>query len=271
MMSSSTQPVTLITGASSGIGRASAEALVAAGYRVFGTSRKSTNDGPQGVTMLVADVTSDASVQQLVDNVMAAAGRIDLLVNNAGFGLVGAAEESSVAQVKSLYDTNVFGVVRVTNAVLPIMRKQYAGRILNLSSGLGVIPAPFNAHYAGTKHALEGYSESLDHEVRGFGIRVLLIEPGVTRSSFESSAVPADVPLSAYDVIRGKYHSAFGPAMAAAETPESVAQTILYAARDETPRLRYPSGRLAKQGAFARRFLPRTVFDRALHKQFGLA
>lgn len=270
-MTASSNPVALITGASSGIGRASARALAKAGYRVFGTSRKATNAQPKGVTMLVADVTDDASVERLVADVMSSAGRIDLLVNNAGFGLVGAAEESSVAQVRSLYDTNVFGVVRVTNAVLPVMRRQRSGRILNLSSGLGVIPAPFNAHYAGTKHALEGYSESLDHEVRGFGIRVLLIEPGVTRSAFDTSAAPADAPLAAYEGIKAKYDSAFGSAMAAADTSESVADTILLAARDKTPRLRYPSGKLARQGAFARRFLPRAMFDKAIHKQFGLA
>lgn len=245
--------------------------MAAAGYRVFGTSRKAGAAGPRGVSMLVADVNDDASVERLVADVMAAAGRIDILVNNAGFGIVGAAEESSVAQVRALYETNVFGVLRVTNAVLPIMRSQRSGRILNLSSGLGVIPAPFNAHYAGTKHALEGYSESLDHEVRGFGIRVLLIEPGVTRSSFDTSAAPADLPLAAYDGIRARYDAAFGSAMAAADTSESVAETILLAARDRRPRLRYPSGKLARQGAFARRFLPRSMFDKALQKQFGLA
>lgn len=221
--------------------------------------------------MLVADVTDDASVQALVDAVMAAAGRIDLLVNNAGFGILGAAEESSITQVQALYDTNVFGVIRVTNAVLPVMRAQGSGRILNLSSGLGLIPAPFNAHYSGTKHALEGYSESLDHEVRGFGIRVALIEPGVTRSSFEASSIASDRSNSAYASLRAKYDRAFKTAMNGAETSESVAETILLAAKDTSPRLRYPSGKQVKQGAFARRFLPRGLFDRIIHKQFGLS
>lgn len=269
-MSRTSQPVALITGASAGIGAASAEALTKAGYRVFGTSRKPGAKGPNGVTMLVADVTDETAVQALVADVMAQAGRIDLLVNNAGFGILGAAEESSLTQVQALYDTNVFGVIRVSNAVLPVMRAQGSGRILNLSSGLGLIPAPFNAHYSGTKHALEGYSESLDHEVRGFGIRVALIEPGVTRSSFEASAVPSDRSLTAYAGLRAKYDRAFKAAMDAADTSESVAATVLLAAQDRSPRLRYPSGKQAAQGAFARRFLPRGLLDRIIHKQFGL-
>jgi short-subunit dehydrogenase len=159
----------------------------------------------------------------------------------------------------------------VTNAVLPIMRVQGSGRILNVGSGLGFIPAPFNAHYSGTKHALEGYSESLDHEVRGFGVRVLVIEPATTRTSFESSTVPSDVPIKAYDASRSKYLIAFERAMAAADTAESVAETIVRAARDPKPLLRYPSGKAARQIAFARRFLPRSVFDKVLRSQFGLA
>ena len=126
--------VALVTGASTGIGRATAEALRDAGYRVFGTSRKSVPQRSDGITMLICDVTNDASVANLVDDVLAEAGRIDLLVNNAGFGVTGAAEESSIAQVRSLFETNFYGVVRVTNAVLPIMRKQRGGRILNVGS-----------------------------------------------------------------------------------------------------------------------------------------
>lgn len=138
-MSAAAHPVALITGASLGIGRASATALAAAGYRVFGTSRKSAANPPRGVTMLVADVSDDTSVQRLIADVMAAAGRIDLLVNNAGYALSGAAEESSIGQVQALFDTNFLGVVRVSNAVLPIMRAQAGGRILNVGSVVGII------------------------------------------------------------------------------------------------------------------------------------
>ncbi len=112
---------------------------------------------------------------------------MSLLVNNAGLGLLGGAEESSASQAKALFDVNVFGVVRLTNAILPVMRRQGKGRIINMSSILGFIPAPFNALYASTKHAIEGYTESLDHEVRTQGIRVVLVAPGVTRTSFEEN------------------------------------------------------------------------------------
>lgn len=260
-----------VTGASSGIGKAAAHALARAGYRVIGTSRKAQpGEVRDGIRIVACDVTSDESVSAAVAQGHCELGRIDLLVNNAGFGILGAAEESTIAQVRALYDTNVFGVVRVTNAVLPILRAQGGGRILNVGSGLGLIPAPFNAHYSGTKHALEGYTESLDHEVRGFGIRAIVIEPGVTTTSFESSAVPSDAPLSAYDVLRAKYDIAYAKATGVADTAESVADTIVLAATAKKPALRYASGKLSKQGAFARRFLPRGLFDRTLHAQFGL-
>jgi short-subunit dehydrogenase len=165
-------PVALVTGASIGIGRATAKALQDAGFQVFGTSRRAAAKRADGVTMLTCDVTDDASVAKLVDEMLSKAGRIDLLVNNAGVGLLGGAEESSIAQAQALFDVNLFGVIRVTNAVLPAMRRQGKGRIINMSSILGLIPAPYSALYASTKHALEGYSESLDHELRAFGAEV---------------------------------------------------------------------------------------------------
>jgi short-subunit dehydrogenase len=260
-----------LTGASAGIGKAAAHALTRAGYRVIGTSRRAEpGEVRDGIRMVACDVTNDKSVIAAVAQAHEDLGRIDLLVNNAGFGILGAAEESSIDQVRALYDTNVFGVIRMTNAVLPIMRAQKQGRILNVGSGLGFMPAPFNAHYSGAKHALEGYSESLDHEVRAFGVRVAIIEPATTRTSFEASAVPSDLRVADYDEMRAKYDMAYNRAMAAADTAESVAETIVLAADTARPLLRYPSGKTARQAAFARRFLPRGVFDKFLHSQFGL-
>lgn len=270
-MTPPSHPVALITGASSGIGRASAVALAKVGYRVFGTSRRPMNAPANGITMLVADVTDDASVQALIAGVMAAAGRIDLLVNNAGYALSGAAEESSISQVQALFETNFHGVVRVTNAVLPIMRAQGAGRILNVGSVVGLIPGPFGAYYAASKHAIEGYSESLDHEVRPFGIRVAVIEPWATKTSIEANSPQGDRPVTAYAQTIVRYRTAFDAAMAAGDTAEDVAATIAAAARDRSPRLRYPSGKAARQTSFARRFLPRSLFDRTLRKQFNIA
>jgi short-subunit dehydrogenase len=266
------QKTALITGASSGIGKAAAAALTQAGYRVIGTSRSAKPDEVQnGIRMIACDVTSDASVAAAVALAHAELGHIDLLINNAGVGVSGAAEESSIAQVQALFETNFHGVVRVTNAVLPIMRSQGHGRILNMGSVLGLIPTPYMAYYSATKHAIEGYSESLDHEVREFGVRVAVIEPGATQTSFETSTVTADKFLSAYDVTRAKNLVAFGKVMTAADTAQSVAETIVLAANNKTHRLRYPSGSAAKQLGFVRRFLPRSLFDKILHKQFGLS
>lgn len=265
------QKTAFLTGASSGIGKAAASALTKAGYRVIGTSRSAKpGEVRDGVRMIACDVTSEESVAAAVALAHAELGHIDLLVNNAGVGVTGAAEESSIEQVRSLFETNFYGVARVTNAVLPIMRGQRRGRILNVGSGLGFIPAPYSAYYSATKHALEGYSESLDHEVREFGVRVAVIEPAATRTSFETATVLADKRIAAYDASRAKYLAAYELAMAAAATAESVADTIVLAADAKKPLLRYPSGKAAQQGAFARRFLPRAVFDKVLHAQFGL-
>jgi NAD(P)-dependent dehydrogenase (short-subunit alcohol dehydrogenase family) len=270
--SSNLQKTAFITGASSGIGKAAALALTRAGYRVIGTSRKAApGETRDGVRMVACDVTDEASVAEAVALAQAEFGRIDLLINNAGYALSGAAEESSVEQVRQQFDTNVLGVVRVTNAVLPIMRAQASGRILNIGSVMGLIPGPFGAYYSASKHAIEGYSESLDHEVRGFGIRVSVIEPWATKTSIETNSPKADRPIAAYAQMLARYQPAFDAAMAAGDTAEDVAGTIMQAVRDTAPRLRYPSGKAAKQTSFARRFLPRSFFDRTLRKQFKLA
>ncbi len=260
-----------ITGASSGIGKAAAVALSKAGYRVIGTSRKAVpGEVRNGIRMVACDVTSDASVAEAVALAHAELGHIDVLVNNAGYALSGAAEESSIDQVRALFDTNFLGVVRVTNAALPIMRQQGHGRILNIGSVLGLIPGPYGAYYSASKHALEGYSESLDHEVRQFGIRVAVIEPWATKTAIEANSPQGDRPVAAYAQTKAGYQAAFDAAMAAGDTPEAVASTILGAVRDKTPQLRYPSGKAARDTSFARRFLPRGFFDKTLRKQFRL-
>ena len=262
--------VALVTGASSGIGHATAKALHNAGFRVFGTSRRAVAERSDGVTMLSCDVTDDASVAQLVDEVLAEAGRIDLLVNNAGIGLLGGAEESSTAQAQALFDVNVFGVLRVTNAVLPIMRRQRKGRIINMSSIMGLIPSPYNAVYASTKHAVEGYSESLDHELRTFGIRVALVEPGFTRTSFEKNLTKPDQSLAAYDSVRAGMEVQMRNGVEAGDAPEVVAETVVKAATAAVPRRRYTAGRLARQVRIMRRFVPESAFDKSLRKHNNL-
>jgi NAD(P)-dependent dehydrogenase (short-subunit alcohol dehydrogenase family) len=265
-----TRPVAIVTGASGGIGEASARALQAAGYRVFGTYRRFPATPSAGIEYLACDVTSDDSVKAAVDGVLSKAGRIDLLVNNAGVGLLAGAEESSVEQAKSLFDVNLFGVIRLTKAVLPAMRRQGSGRIINISSVMGLIPAPFMALYAASKHALEGYSESLDHEIRGTGVRVVLIEPGYTRTSFEGNVYRADQELAVYQPARLNAEAVMRDGMKNADAPELVASAVVQAATATIPRRRYAAGRIARQVSLLRRFVPESAFDKSLRKQMRL-
>jgi len=265
-----TRPVAIVTGASAGIGKATAPALDAAGYRVFGTYRRPPATRSPGIEYLACDVTSDESVKAAVGEVLAQTGRIDLLVNNAGVGLFAGAEESSLEQAKSLFDVNLFGVIRMTKAVLPTMRQQGSGRIVNISSVMGLIPAPFMALYAASKHALEGYSESLDHEIRGWGVRVVLVEPAYTRTSFEGNAYHGDQQLDVYQPARSNAEAAFRDAMKNGDAPELVASAVVKASTAVAPRRRYAAGRTARRVSLLRRFVPESAFDRSLRKQMRL-
>ena len=266
------RPVALVTGASSGIGQAAALALVEAGFEVIGTSRKAGAVAPQeGVTMVDLDVSSDESVDAVVAGVIERFGRIDVVVNNAGIGAAGAAEENSLAQAQRIFDTNVFGVIRMTKAVLPQMRSQAAGRIVNVSSVLGFLPAPYMAVYASTKHAIEGYSESVDHEVREHGVRVILVEPGYTRTGFEANAVQADVPLPVYADQRRVFAGVLARGMEAGDEPATVAAAIVAAATDPHPKLRYAAGPSARRLRTLRRIVPSGAFDKQIRKVNRLA
>jgi len=265
------QKVVLVTGASSGIGEATAERLAKAGYKVYGTSRRGTQAGKQSFDMIALDVTSDESVVAAVREVMRLEGRIDLLVNNAGFSVApGGAEESSMEQAQSIFDVNLFGAIRMTKAVLPLMRQQRSGRIINISSVLGIIPAPFSALYASSKHAIEGYSESLDHEVRGSGIRVVLVEPAYTRTGFDTNALVADQKNDHYAPARANAEAVFRAVMTTADSPDVVADAVVTAATAATPRLRYTAGSMARKVSLLRRFVPASAFDKSLRKQLQM-
>lgn len=264
-MNKSNKGIALVTGASSGIGLVTAQSLVKEGYRVFGTSRKAVAS-PSGITMLVCDVTDEVSVKNLIEEIFSQAGRIDLVVNNAGVGLLGGAEESSIAQAERLFDVNVFGVARVINAVLPLMRAQRRGRIINMSSILGLIPSPFNAYYASTKHAIEGYSESLDHEVRRFGIRVVLVQPGVTRTAFEENLTRADQPIPNYAEDRARSEDLMRKWVETGDDPQVVADTVVKAATASKPKLRYSAGKQSSQVCALRSYLPGGMFDKIMRK-----
>src|SRR5262245_20035304 len=268
-MSNGPRRVVLITGASSGIGRATAELLAARGHQVFGGVRAPATTRPlAGVEIVRLDVRDEASAKACVDEVRRRAGRIDVLINNAGVNLVGAVEETSISQAQALFNTNVIGVLCMVQAVLPDMRRQGAGRIVNISSILGFIPAPFMGVYAGTKHAVEGLSESLDHEVRAFGIRVVLIEPHYTRTNLDASAAQAEGRLDAYAAQRRRTAAAITRDTNTAPEPTLVAEEVSRSI--EGPyRMRRPLGRAVLVSRL-RRLMPARFFEPSLRKEFAL-
>jgi NAD(P)-dependent dehydrogenase (short-subunit alcohol dehydrogenase family) len=263
--------IALVTGASSGIGQSTAERLARDGYKVYGTSRRRAQAGQRSFEMLTLDVTSDASVEAVVSEVMRLEGRIDLLVNNAGFSTAPAgAEESSIEQARSIFDTNFFGIVRMTRAVVPHMRRQGSGRIINIGSVLGFLPAPYMALYAATKHAIEGYSESLDHELRTRGIRVSIIEPAYTKTQFDAHLLEADSKLDHYREVRAAVGKRLQELVAAAGQPGVVANVVLQAATAARPKLRYTAGGLASRLRWLRRFAPASLVDAGIRKNLQL-
>jgi len=263
--------IALVTGASSGIGAATAERLARAGFKVYGTSRRAAQEGQRSFAMLPLDVTSDESVETTVTEVLRLEGRIDLLLNNAGFGVAPAgAEESSLEQARAIFDTNFFGIVRMTRAVVPHMRHQGDGRIINVGSVLGFLPAPYMALYAATKHAIEGYSESLDHELRTRGIRVSVIEPAYTRTQFDANFVQPDSKLDEYREVRAALSKRLKEVIEGADEPGVVADVVLKAALAAQPKLRYAAGGLANRLRMLRRFAPASLVDAGVRKDLQL-
>ena len=265
------KPVALVTGASSGIGKATAERLATAGYTVYGTSRRGSTDGQRLFEMLALDVTSDGSVETAMNALLRAEGRIDLLVNNAGFSFAPAgAEESSLEQARSIFETNFFGIVRMTRAVMPHMRRQGRGRIINIGSIFGFLPAPYMALYAATKHAVEGYSESLDHELRTRGIRVSVVEPANTQTQFEANLLEADSKLDEYREARAAVGKRLTELIANADRPAIVADAVLKAATAVRPRVRYTAGGRAHRLGLLRRFAPAGAVDAGVRMNLRL-
>jgi NAD(P)-dependent dehydrogenase (short-subunit alcohol dehydrogenase family) len=260
-------PVVLVTGVSSGIGRAVASAFAEKGFEVFGTSRNPQTTQPvAGVELVRLDVTDDASVTAAVSTVVQRAGRIDILVNNAGAGVFGAAEETSIGQAQQLFETNFFGLARLTREVLPYLREQRSGRVINIGSVLGFLPSPYGSFYAASKHAVEGYSESLDHETREFGVRVSVVEPGYTNTSFEANASDADSPLDSYEALREHVKQAITEALYGGDDPAVVARVVVKAATSRRPKLRYPAGPLARRLALLKKYAPAGLLDNGIRK-----
>src|SRR5207247_2067371 len=262
--------ITLVTGVSSGIGREIAQLLAERGARVFGTVRNPRSASSiHGVELVSMDVTEDASVNAAVQSIVQKAGPIQFLVNNAGYSFMGALEETSVAEARQQFETNLFGVLRVTNAILPGMRQQGDGRIVNISSVLGFLAAPYMGIYAASKHAVEGYTETLDHEIRRFGVRALLVEPAYTRTKLTGNTKSAKITLDVYADERKRLTDAAQQNIERGDDPRMVAEAVWNALTAKSPRLRYPVGKGVALSRL-RRFVPAGMFDKSFRKQFQL-
>jgi len=270
----------LITGCSTGIGRATAEYLAARGWKVYATARKLDAIGDlaqRGCKLMTLDVCDDNSIRAAVEAIEKAEGAVGVLINNAGYGQEGAVEEVSMEQVRRQFETNVFGLTRLTQLVLPGMRRQGWGKIVNLSSMGGKLTFPGGGFYHATKHAVEALSDALRFEVRGFGIDVIIIEPGPIKTSFGDTAIDSihsaaasQSPYAAFnEVLAQKVREAYeGPMARMAAGPEAVAQVIEKAITARRPKTRYPVTVAARFLMGLRRWLPDRAFDAFLRTQF---
>jgi NAD(P)-dependent dehydrogenase (short-subunit alcohol dehydrogenase family) len=251
----SNQKVAVVTGTSSGIGLETSLALARSGFRTYATMRnlnKSENiksvatkeNLPIHINQL--DVTDDISIKNAVQAIFSEVGRIDVLVNNAGYALNGAFEDLTIDEIKAQFETNLFGVIRTSQAILPIMRKQQFGIIVNMSSGAGRLGYPGGSAYISTKFAVEGLSESMAYELEPFGIKVVLVEPGVIRTNFANAMVVAKKsqdPNSPYSQLMQKIASSFEHMMENGSSPDLVAKVVVKAVTSENPSLRYLAGK----------------------------
>lgn len=252
--SSSDQKVAIVTGSSTGIGYETSLILARNGFLTYATMRNTNKSEDMKLTVAKEnlpiqikqlDVTEDLSVENAIQEISSETGRIDVLVNNAGYGLNGAFEDLAMDEVKAQYETNVYGLMRTTQAVLPIMRKQKSGTIVNISSGAGRFGLPGGSAYVSTKFAVEGLSESMSYELEPFGIKVVIVEPGVIRTNFMDGLVIAKKsqdPNSPYSQIMQKIATGFEEMMKNASSPDLVANVVLNAIRDKNPSLRYLAG-----------------------------
>jgi len=245
--------------------------LAQRGYKVFGTSRHSTTaeSTPAG-EMLPLDVRADDSVRACVDAVVNRSGRLDVLINNAGYELAGALEELSSEEARAQFETNFFGVVRMVDAVLPLMRRQKRGHIINVSSLSGLSAIPFLGVYSASKFALEGYTEALRHEVKPFNIHVSLTEAGFLKTPMMNHRELGANRLPEYDPWRQRALNAIRAQEEKGPGPEAVAETLLDIVSSKTPRLRYLIGSQAKTVARLRRFLPAHMYEYGVRRTFSI-
>lgn len=259
----------LITGASSGIGKTTALLLAENGFRVFGTSRSERPD-ESGVEMLRMDVRSDESVARCVDDAVGRAGRIDVLINNAAAVHEGFAEETTMQEAEAVFAANVFGVARVTNAVLPGMRSHRRGRIINVGSLAAWVGEPGESFYAASKAALARYTEALRHEVWPLGLSVSLVEPGAFRTGVLETSSAAEHAIADYDGPREAAHRTLHDSIRHGGDPRKVASLILHVACAKSPLFRYGAGRDGRWVPHLKMLLPQRLFDYLLRRAFDL-
>jgi NAD(P)-dependent dehydrogenase (short-subunit alcohol dehydrogenase family) len=262
--------VALVTGASSGFGELTAALLAQAGYRVFGTSRREQPAVTQNVEMLVLDVQSNQSVHACIEKLLALTNRIDLLVNNAGQEHASVIEETSLEQATDVFETNFWGAVRVTGAVLPRMRQQRSGHIINVSSLAGLIGVTGQGFYSASKFALEGYSEALSLEVGQFNIKVSLIEPGFFKTNLHHAMAQGTYVLADYKALRNAVESSIKQAILQGDEPKKVAEMIVRVAGSKSPRLRYRVGSDALWVPRLKAMLPASLFRLGMKRRFNL-
>ncbi len=273
-----TDRTVLITGCSSGIGEATAERLAKAGWSVYATARKpETLEGlaAKGCHTLALDVTSEQSMTKAVKTVLDEGGRIDALVNNAGYSQSGAAETLDLDDVRRQFETNVFGLLRMSQLVLPAMREQHSGRIVNISSMGGKLVFPGGGIYHATKYAVEALSDAMRFEVAGFGVKVVIVEPGLITTNFENAAVASmesndDGPYAEFNaqVAKSTKEVYSGPMRHLGGGPDSVAKVIEKALTSRRPRIRYTVTASAKMSIASRRLIGARAWDAAMKSQF---
>lgn len=279
MSSSSDSKVVIITGGSAGIGRETALLLARNNFKTYASMRdlqksseiKSIAEKEKlDMHFVQLDVTDDYSIKNAVQNVYDEAGRIDILVNNAGYALSGAFEDLTIDEIKEQYETNVYGLIRTTQAVLPIMRRQRSGVVVNISSGVGRFGYPTGSAYVSTKFAVEGLSESISYELEPFGIRTVIIEPGVIDTDFHHAskiAKKSQDPNSPYASLMKTMESNVKKMIASGSTPQYVAEVILKAITSPDPKLRYVAGKDVEQWMEAKRKMSDDEFI-SMMKQF---
>lgn len=270
-------PVALVTGGSSGIGESTARALLAQGFTVYAVARRVDRMAAladAGVHTFAMDVTDDASMVAGVERIIAEQGRIDVLVNNAGYGSYGAVEDVPIEEARRQFEVNVFGLARLVQLVTPHMRERRSGRIINISSVGGKFYEPFGAWYHATKFAVEGFSDSLRLELRPFGIRVVLIEPGPILTEWNEIARDSLLERSGDTAYASYARQAHGvmerfDEPPRASTPDEVADKIVKAATTRRPAARYPVGKGARMITTGRDLLPDRVFDEVVSRAYG--